>query len=494
MNSIKYTDPGSVPQIMKRSVDAFHIYKGAGIKKRAELLNAISNELGSISSELIEIAETETNLDPARLRAELKRTQFQLQSYGEACTNGSALEIRIDLPKETSGQPDLRKMRVPLGPVVVFGASNFPFAYSTAGGDTASALAAGCSVIVKAHPAHAQTSQLVAEAIGKAIEYCGLPPDLFIHIHAHSFDTAHALVLHPLTSAVAFTGSYEGGKALFDLASSRPVPIPVFAEMGSVNPVFIMPGKMRSAQKELAQVLAASISQGAGQFCTQPGILAALEGEELHALEEELVMLLHEVPFQKMLHEGIERNFIDKKERALSQEGVEVARLDNELKNLKRSEIKPILATVSAKKYLENSLLHQEVFGPFSLLVRCASLVEMRQVAASLEGQLTVSVFADPGELDQELTSILQGKCGRFIYNGVPTGVTVSGAMHHGGPFPATTDSRFTAVGADGIKRFSRPLCFQNWPDDVLPDELKNGNPLQLFRTINDMPSRDPID
>ncbi len=493
MNPLIYTDPGSVPVIMERSLEAFHIYKRTGIKKRAELLNAISNVLGSISRELTEIAGTETNLDPARLGAELKRTQFQLQSYSEACTSGSALEIRIDLPKDTSGQPDLRKMRVPLGPVVVFGASNFPFAYSTVGGDTAGALAAGCSVIVKAHPAHAQTSQLVAEAIGKAIESCGLPQDLFIHIHADSFDTAHALVLHPVTSAVAFTGSFEGGKALFDLASSRPQPIPVFAEMGSVNPVFIMPGKLRSAQKDLTQVLAASISQGAGQFCTKPGILVALEGEELNNLEQALMKMLNEMPFQKMLHGGIERSFLEKRERALSQQGVKTVQASNEISQENRGETRPLLATVPAKNYLENPVLHQEVFGPFSILVRCTSIIEMRKVAASFEGQLTASVFAEPGELDPELKNILQGKCGRFIYNGVPTGVTVAGAMHHGGPFPATTDSRFTAVGADGIKRFSRPLCFQNWPDDLLPEELQDRNPLELMRTINDMPSRDPI-
>ena len=480
MNRIIYTTPDSVPEIMQRSWAAFSVYKKTSPHKRAALLNAIAHSIENISKELVESAQAETNLDASRLRAELNRTKYQLQSYGEACADGTALEIRIDTPTtDFPARPDLRKMQVPLGPVVVFGASNFPFAYSTAGGDTACALAAGCPVIVKAHPGHAQTSGLVATAISRAIENEDLPADIFIHIYSESFDTAHALVQHPLTRAVGFTGSFEGGKALYDLACNRPDPIPVFAEMGSVNPVFILPGKLKSAPADIAGLLASSITLSAGQFCTNPGILVAINNEGLTHWEQTLESCLDRITPHKMLHEGIERNFREKLARVMEQEGVSGRR--------------GFLATVPAQKFLENPVLQKEVFGPFSLLVKCDSLIEMIEVAKSLEGQLTASIFAEQDEMIPELVDVLQLKCGRFIMNGVPTGVEVTTAMHHGGPFPATTDSRFTAVGSDGIRRFSRPVCYQNWNDELLPAELKNSNPFQLCRKVNGINTRSHI-
>ncbi|MGZ8544233.1 MAG: aldehyde dehydrogenase (NADP(+)) [Flavisolibacter sp.] len=485
MHSILYTPPEEVPGLMERSWKAFLSYKKTDPSVRAGLLRAIGEALEGDAPALVEAAEADSNLEPARLKAELKRTIFQLVSYGEACADGSALDIKIDTASVSPSppKPDLRKMLVPLGPVVVFGASNFPFAYSTAGGDTACALAAGCTVIVKAHPAHARTSDLVAQAISKAVQSLGLPADIFIHIHSASFETAHALVKHPHTSAVGFTGSFEGGKALYDLACQRPNPIPVFAEMGSVNPVFIMPGKLKSEPEQLATTLAASITQSAGQFCTNPGILVAIEGEALGQWEQLLASIMSQVPRHDMLHDGIARNFADKLQRALEQEGVQ--HITTWGREAEEDHGGPTLASIPAHKFLENPVLHKEVFGPFSLLVKCRSVIEMLMVARSLEGQLTASLFALPDEMNSELIETLQLKCGRFILNGVPTGVEVTGAMHHGGPFPATTDSRFTAVGADGIKRFARPLCFQNWNDTMLPKELQNHNPLNLWRLVN---------
>jgi NADP-dependent aldehyde dehydrogenase len=368
---------------------------------------------------------------------------------------------------------------------VVFGASNFPFAYSTAGGDTACALAAGCTVLIKAHPAHAETSEMVAAAFNKAAQKNNLPQGVFIHLHGASFEVGKALVQHPLTKAVGFTGSFEGGKALFDLANQRPIPIPVFAEMGSVNPVFLLPLKLKKDTELIASMYASSITQSAGQFCTNPGILVGIEDESLNTFKKLLGGKIQETEPVKMLHSGIAKSFYQKREKALAEEGVGIAAvtaIDADV-----DESIPTLAEVPAEIFLKNHLLHKEVFGPYSLLVKCRNVDEMLQVALHLEGQLTTSLMATDEEVQQypELVEALQDLCGRFVLNGVPTGVEVALAMHHGGPFPATTDSRFTAVGSDGIKRFARPVCYQNWTDELLPDELKNENPLELWRTIN---------
>jgi 2,5-dioxopentanoate dehydrogenase len=484
-----------VNDAIQRSWNAFKEYRKKDLKERAQFLKTVAKEMETVSAELISAASRETNLEEARLTVEFKRTVFQLISYADACAEGTWLDIRIDTgdPNRNPPKPDLRKMQVPLGPVIVFGSSNFPFAYSTAGGDTACALAAGCPVIIKAHPAHAQTSELVANAVQKAAKKCGLPEGVFIHLHGASFEVGKALVQHPLTKAVGFTGSFEGGKALFDLANQREEPIPVFSEMGSVNPVFLLPGKLKEDTAAIASMYADSITQSVGQYCTNPGILVGIEDESLNEFEKLLGEQIQKVKPAKMLHPGIAKNFVQKREKALAQEAVAVA-ATTEFEQGENESI-PTLAEVPAKEFLKNTLLHKEVFGPFSLLVKCGNLKEMIEVAHAMEGQLSCSLIAMDEEVKNnlQLVEILKDKCGRFVLNGVPTGVEVALSMHHGGPYPATTDSRFTAVGADGIKRFARPVCFQNWSNELLPVELKNENSLGLWRTVNNALTKDAI-
>jgi NADP-dependent aldehyde dehydrogenase len=480
---------------LKQSNKAFAIYKKLDLKSRADFLQTIAAELKTIASELISIAHRETNLDEARLNIELKRTIFQLTSYAEACAEGTWLDIRIDTgdEKRNPPKPDLRKLLVPLGPVVVFGASNFPFAYSTVGGDTACALAAGCSVIIKAHPAHAHTSEMVAEAVQKAAKQHSLPEGVFIHLHGTGFEVGKALVQHPLTKAVGFTGSFEGGKALFDLANQREVPIPVFAEMGSVNPVFILPQMLEKETEKVAGMYAKSITQSAGQFCTNPGILVGIKSSALEEFKNLLGNEIKEAEPEKMLHAGIAKNFWQKRELALKEGAAVIATNDGDVDV---DESIPTLAEVEAEQFLQNPLLHKEVFGPYSLLVECSNQDQMLEVAKAMEGQLTCTLMATEEEAKTYpwLVDVLKEKCGRFIFNGVPTGVEVALSMHHGGPFPATTDSRFTAVGADGIKRFARPVCFQGWTNDLLPNELRNENSLNLWRTVNNVLTKEPIE
>ncbi len=473
--------------IMQQSWDAFHLYRKMSLKQRSNFMRAIAVEIESCGDKLIQLAMSESNLPEARLRGERGRTIFQLNSYAAACETGEWLEARIDtaIPDKTPPKPDLRKMLVPLGPVVVFGASNFPFAFSTAGGDMACALAAGCPVIIKAHPAHAQTSQMVAEAVLRVVDKCKMPKGIFAHVHGASFEVGKALITHHHTKAVGFTGSYLGGKQLFDWANQRKEPIPVFAEMGSINPVFLLPEKITNEANGIAKMYAASITMGVGQFCTNPGLIIGIESEALKIFINDLGNEIKQIAPGTMLHSGIAKSFSIKKEAALSQNDVEVIAISEIALN--ENQGLPTVATASGQAFINNPVLHQEVFGPYSLVIRCQDMNEMIEVAKQLEGQLTSTLMATEPDLknNDELVEAVKNICGRFILNSVPTGVEVCLSMHHGGPFPATTDSRFTAVGADGIKRFARPLCFQNWSNDLLPEELKNENPLNIWRTIN---------
>jgi NADP-dependent aldehyde dehydrogenase len=480
----------SLPEIdavLQKAQAAFLQYRTVSLKQRADFLRAIAAALDNCGDDLIQIAMQETALPEGRLKNEKGRTIFQLISYADACERGAWLDVRIDtaLPDRNPPRPDIRKTMVPLGPVVVFGASNFPFAFSTAGGDTACALAAGCPVIVKAHPGHAQTSTIVADCILKAATECHLPDGVFSHVYGAQFAVGEALVKHPLTKAVAFTGSYGGGKQLFDWGAQRPEPIPVFAEMGSTNPVFILPEKLKAATAELAKMMAASITLGVGQFCTNPGLILAVEGNELQDFITALAVDIKTIVPTRMLHPGIAKAYGEKRSAALAHGGVTVI-AEAELPAGEHCGVATI-ATASATTFLNNVQLQHEVFGPYSLVVQCRDVAEMTEVARHLGGQLTCTVMATEQELPQygTLLQTVQNICGRIIFNGVPTGVEVCLSMQHGGPFPATTDSRFTSVGADGIKRFARPVAFQSWPDTLLPDELKNENPLNIYRTIN---------
>lgn len=484
-----------INEVMSKSWKAFLQYRKYSLKQRAAFMHAIARALENSGDELIQTAMQETNLPEARLRSERARTVFQLDSYADACERGDWLEARIDtaIPDRNPPKPDLRKMLVPLGPVVVFGASNFPFAYSTAGGDTASALAAGCPVVVKAHPAHAKTSEMVAQLILKVAKENNLPEGIFAHVHGASVEVGKALVTHDYTRAVGFTGSYLGGKALFDWGNQRKMPIPVFAEMGSINPVFLYPGKLKESAVDIARMYAGSITQGVGQFCTNPGLIIGADGEDLQQFIKMLGEEIAKVAPAPMLHPGIAKGYKANREKALAQKDVTVVATSateaGEIQGI------PTLASATGQAFLNNPVLHQEVFGPYSIVVRCKDVNEMVEVARHLEGQLTATLMATENDLREHtsLTDAVQDICGRFIVNSVPTGVEVALAMHHGGPFPATTDPRFTSVGADAIKRFARPVAYQNWPDAFLPDELKNSNPLGIWRTVNNELTKAPV-
>ena len=480
---------------MHQAWKAFHVYRKCSLKQRADFMRAIAKELEACGDELIKVTMSETNLPEARMRNERGRTIFQLNQYADACEKGEWLEVRIDtaIPDKAPPKPDIRKMLVPLGPVVVFGASNFPFAYSTAGGDTATAFAAGCPVIVKAHPAHAQTSEIVAKAILKAATDCNMPDGIFTHIHGASFEVGKALIEHPYTKAVGFTGSLAGGKQLFDWANQRKEPIPVFAEMSSINPVFLLPEKMKTAAVDTAKAYAGSITLGVGQFCTNPGLIIGLESKELSVFTETLGAEIKKIAPATMLHPGIFKNYRKKKDEALKQQGVETVAFSDKKPELNQGS--PTIATATGQTFLNNPLLHQEVFGPYSLIIRCKDMKEMLQVVNKLEGQLTATLMATENDIriHEKLVDAVMNICGRFILNSVPTGVEVCLSMQHGGPFPATTDSRFTSVGADGIKRFARPVAFQNWNNNLLPDELKNENPSGIWRTVNNQLTKESI-
>ena len=461
--------------LMQQAWLAFHDYRKKSLKQRAGFMRQVAKEIEQLGDELIHTAMLETNLPETRLRGEKARTIFQLNSYAAFCESGQWLDARIDtaISDKIPPKPDIRKMLVPLGPVVVFGASNFPFAYSTAGGDTACAFAAGCPVIVKAHPAHAKTSELMANGA--------------------SFDIGEALVKHPFTKAVGFTGSYAGGKQLFDWGNQRKEPIPVFAEMGSVNPFFLLPEKMKTGAIDAAKQLAVSITLGAGQFCTNPGIIIGISNKDLEKFIQHLSDEINLVSPAPMLHPGIHKNYIEKRATALSQPEVETMAMVEEPGSQLAGTA--AIAYTSATNFLINPLLQQEVFGPYSIVIGCRDMLEMKAVAEKMEGQLTATIMATENEIpaNDSLVESIKNICGRLILNGVPTGVEVCLSMQHGGPFPASTDSRFTSVGADGIRRFARPVAFQNWPDHLLPDELKNNNPLQIWRTIDNIPSKDRV-
>jgi len=480
---------------MEKAWQAFLLYRKFSLKQRAGFMHAVAKELESLGDELLQTAQEETHLPEARLKNEKARTVFQLNNYADACERGEWLEARIDtaIPDRNPPKPDLRKMLIPLGPVVVFGAANFPFAYSTAGGDTACAFAAGCPVIVKAHPAHARTSELVANAVLKAAENCKMPAGIFAHMHGAGNEVGEALVKHPLTKAVGFTGSFLGGKQLFDWANQRRAPIPVFAEMSSINPVFLLPEKLKASVVDVAKLYAGSITLGVGQFCTNPGLIIGIDNEDLEMFIQTLGEEIKKTSPGEMLHTGIFKNYVERRANALSQENVETIATSETEPLL--NEGAPTIASATAQAFINNPVLHQEVFGPYSLVIRCKDLDEMIDVTKHIEGQLTATLMATENDMRShgKLLEYIEEVCGRFILNGVPTGVEVCLSMQHGGPFPATTDSRFTSVGADGIKRFARPICYQNWSNEFLPDEIKNENPLGIWRTVNDKLSNGSI-
>lgn len=478
-------DIDQLEDAIQASKEAYEMYKAKTIKERVALMRAIARAIEDLDETVIKTAMEETHLSEGRLTGEKARTVNQWRSYADDLESGEVLDIRIDtaLPDRNPPRVDIRKTMVPLGPVAVFGASNFPFAFSTAGNDTASAMAAGNAVIVKAHPAHPKTAEIMGKAISTGIEKAGYPRGLFRQVFGE-VELGTALVEHPAVQAVGFTGSFGAGKALFDAANKRDIPIPVFAEMGSINPMFLLPERLKNSDESLAGKYVGSLTLGSGQFCTNPGTLAVIKGEGYDQFKEDAKTALTQKPAERMLHEGIATGYANNAQAMTDFKEVSVLARGKEGQ---AHDGQAVLAETTAKDFLHHKKLCGEVFGPFGLIIVCDNKEEMKAVAQGLEGQLTISLLAEPGELSDynDLILALREKCGRLLFNNFPTGVEVCIAMQHGGPFPATTNSQTTSVGSDAVKRFQRPVSYQNWPKDLLPEELKDENPLNLIRTIN---------
>lgn len=456
--------------------------------ERAKLLRAMANNLAASGEAIVQRANLETGLPLPRLQGELARTTGQLRLFADVVEEGSWVDARLDqaLPNRTPvPRPDIRSMLRPLGPVAVFGASNFPLAFSVAGGDTASALAAGNCVVAKAHPAHPGTSRLAADAVAAAVRACGMPDGVFGIFFEAGTAAGSALVQHPAIKAVAFTGSTTGGQALMRLAAERPEPIPCFAEMGSTNPLFILPGAMRERGAELAKGLQASFTLGSGQFCTKPGLVFLPEGET--AFHEALQAGVAGSKAHGMLTHGIAARYAD---------GIQArAHGGNAAWAAGQAAGEPCAAAVAAaavfsvplREFLNTPALEEEIFGPTTLLVHYGEPASLAEAAHRLHGHLTATLHCTDQDLPaaRELVAVLESKVGRILFNGYPTGVEVCHAMVHGGPFPATSDGRFTSVGTRAMLRFCRPVCFQDCPETLLPAELQQENPLRIERMRN---------
>ncbi len=487
----RYGDASNVEAACTAAAEAFGAYRATTSEQRAQFLEAIAANIEAISEPLIARTVAESGLPQARITGEVGRTTGQLRLFASVLREGSWNGARIDtaLPDRAPlPRPDLRQRFIPLGPVAVFGASNFPLAFSVAGGDTASALAAGCPVVVKAHDAHPGTSELVARAVTGAVASCGLPAGTFSLLFGDGPDLGIALVTDPRIKAVGFTGSRFAGTALVAAAAGRPEPIPVYAEMSSINPVFLLDGALNTRGAELGKAFVGSLTMGSGQFCTNPGLVIAVDGPGLTSFVDSATEALSAAPAAPMLTPAIARSYASGVE-SLSQAAQLVARGEEGSETFCRA----ALFTTDAARFLNSEALQAEVFGSSSLIVRCADADEMRSVAASLEGQLTATVHADDTDLDEaaKLLPVLELKVGRILFDGWPTGVEVCHAMVHGGPFPATSDSRTTSVGSRAIERFLRPVCYQNVPKSLLPSAVADGNPEHLWRRIDGQLSQD---
>jgi len=467
--------------------DAFDTYRETSLAARAEFLDAIGRHIMALGDELIERCVAESGLPRARVEGERGRTVGQLGLFASIVRDGGFLDARID-PARPERKPlprvDLRLRNVAIGPVAVFGASNFPLAFSVAGGDTASALAAGCPVIVKAHSAHPGTSELVGRAIQQAVRECGLPAGVFSLLFDAAREIGQALVADPRVKAVGFTGSRRGGVALMHIAAARHEPIPVYAEMSSINPVLLLPDALATRHDAIAPQFVASLTLGAGQFCTNPGLVLAVDGPALRAFEAAAASAVRAAPAQTMLTPHIHASYA---------EGVAKLRAHGAVESLaegvdgERYQARAALFATSADAFIALPELRDEVFGPASLIVRCPDADALRRVLKSLEGQLTIAAHLGDGDaaLFATLLPTLERKAGRILVNGFGTGVEVGHAMVHGGPFPATSDTRTTSVGARAIERFLRPVSYQDLPAALLPEALRDGNPLHIAQRID---------
>lgn len=469
---------------------AFEQYSARPPGDRATLLERVAAGIDELGTRLVELVSEETGLPGPRVAGERDRTTRQLRRFAELVREGSWVEAVIDhgdRARQPLPKPDLRRMLRPLGPVVVFGASNFPLAYSTAGGDTASALAAGCPVLVKGHPAHPGTGELVANVIADAVQRLGMPPGTFSFLHAggpRDFEVGRELVRHPAVRAGGFTGSFQGGTALAKLAAERPLPIPFFAEMGSTNPIVALPKALAQDPAARAQQLFASFTGSVGQMCTCPGLVFYVRDDAGYAFVRELERLVAQAPSAPMLTPRMRAAFDTRVDTLARIEGVRVATATTPRDEQR---VVPVVLQTTAARFLANPALHEECFGPSTVLVGCSDLAELGTVVAAVHGSLTATLWASPDEraLARRMLEKLARTAGRVIWNGVPTGVEVVNAMVHGGPFPATTRPETTAVGAFAIRRWCRPVCYQDFPEELLPRELEEQNPLGILRLVD---------
>lgn len=478
-----------VEQVLHDAATASIPFSKKTFIERAKFLEAIADEIMELGDLLLEKTHEETALPIARLTGERGRTCTQLKLYADLLRNGSWCNAVIDtaMPeRQPLPRADLRRILQPIGPVLVFGASNFPYAYSTAGGDTASALAAGCPVIVKAHESHLGTSELVAKAVLRAAEKTGMPKGVFASLIGTGPILGQQLAADERIQAIGFTGSYKAGMALYATATQkRKTPIPVYAEMSSINPVILLPELLAQKTTSIAAALAGSICLGVGQFCTSPGLIFVLDDEATESFAAELATALAAVSPATMLNPQICNTYYANKKQLATTKNVKTLFEGSELSEFFQAT--PALMQTTAAHFLENASLQKEIFGPCSLLVVCKNQQELYAAIASMEGQLTGSVFGSTEELiqHQPLVDTLQLKVGRLIFNNVPTGVEVCNAIVHGGPFPATTDARTTSVGPEAIRRFARPVCYQDCPDALLPLYLRNSNEAGILRLVN---------
>lgn len=478
--------PEEVAQAAELAWTAFAVYKDIAGVAKAAFMRLAADRIDAQVDALVERATLETGLPEARIRMETGRTTNQLRLFASLVEEGSWVDARIEnaMPeRQPLPKADIRSMLRPVGPVLVFGASNFPLAFSVAGGDTASALAAGCPVIVKAHHSHPGTAEIVGRAVQSAARDSGMPEGVFSVLFGGGRSVGMTLVRHPRVKAVGFTGSTTGGRALFDAAAARPEPIPVYAEMGSINPVFVLPEAMSSRGEEIAIGLHASLTLGVGQFCTNPGLILAGKGA---AFRNKLAELVNATSPGCMLNEGIHKAYNEG--LALLETKARVATVGMAVETIEvGSFAQAAVFETDANTFRIDESLREEIFGPANLIVRTDTVEEMMEIATNLDGHLTASLFGTEKDLEEysALISVLETKVGRVIVNQYPTGVEVCHAMVHGGPYPATTDGRSTSVGTAAILRFARPVCFQNFPQPLLPEALKDDNPLGLMRMID---------
>ena len=488
--------PAEIGRALGLADAAFDQYRRLDADRIAAFLEAAAQAWLDLGDRLLNQAHAETALPLARLTGERARMVNQARLFADLVREGSWRDARIDRAdpgRQPLPKPDVRRLLEPIGPAVVFGASNFPLAISVGGSDTIAALAVGCPVVAKAHPAHPGTCELIGTAIATAAEATGVPAGVFSMLHGATHETGLALVRHPVTRVVSFTGSMAGGRALFDAAVARPDPIPVYAEMGSTNPVFVLPGAMAERGEQIAKDYVQSVTLGTGQFCTNPGLLLAVDGAATRAFLDAVGEHGRRVPPAAMLHRGISGSFAAGLGRLRATPGVRLVAESALAPDSGKSEGQCAIFVTNVDTLDAVTSLWDEVFGPVSLVVTCSRLSDFERVARGMRGHLTASIHATPEDMSAcgGLVTVLERKVGRIVFNGFPTGIEVCAAMHHGGPYPATTDVHFTSIGSASIDRYVRPVCYQNFPQQALPVELRDRNQRRIWRLVDGRPTKD---